>query len=172
MRGRNGPEPWPVEGYYIKEGVFKTIMKIITFAVLIWLYNTLSYAEDIPAPKDLWKALIAENIGYADRDIKMRATACVVRNRLAGGLNMGLVGLYRKDLPEFIEENCNFLKATTGRDYRQISREIVEEVFNNNIDCVNGATHYEDIFKYPVPYWAPDMIEVHRIGGVVFYKRR
>jgi len=148
-------------------------MRILSVAVCLWLYSALGYAYGAEAPPDeLWKALIAENIGYADRYVKMKATACVVRNRLRAGLKHGLVGMKRKDLDTFVEKNCDYVEALTGENYRIIAREIIEDVFSNNIDIVNGATHYEDLGVYPEPYWAPAMDIVHRLGTVVYYKEK
>jgi spore germination cell wall hydrolase CwlJ-like protein len=39
-------------------------------------------------------------------------------------------------------------------------------------DSVNGATHFENLRRYPLPYWAKDMDAVKRIGGDTYFKEK
>ncbi len=39
-------------------------------------------------------------------------------------------------------------------------------------DVTNGATHFENLTKYPMPYWAKDMDAVKRIGTDTYFKEK
>jgi len=112
-------------------------------------------------PKDLWKGLIAEAVGEGYDG--MYAVCCVYRNRLEKGMSLGCVGLKRKDLDEFVKRQ--------GKKYEYMAKEIIEEVFfNRNIDVTKGATHYENIEVFGVPYWVKNMEITTKIGDHTFYK--
>jgi hypothetical protein len=130
------------------------ITKLIFF---LWVGICFAY------PKDLWKGLIAEAVGEGYRG--MYAVACVYRNRIREGLPLGCVGLKRKDLESFV--------AKQGKKYEIMAKQIIEEVFEKNgKDITNGATHYENIERFGIPYWAKEMEVTCKIGNHTFYREK
>ena len=155
---------------------------LLTTAVLVSALGTpiMAYTQEcssyvdtktLPYDKDLWKGLIAECIGEPNREELMLYVACVVRNRLRKGMTHGLVGLKRKDLDEFVRQNVAYIRTKGGGDYEQKVKNIVEQVFQNErTDVTNGATHYENVSRYGLPYWSKNMKEVCKLKGHVFWK--
>ena len=138
----------------------KCLHKIILL-FLILSSNTFCLA-DIKAPPDLWKGVIGEAIGEGYNG--MYAVTCVYRNRINAGLPLGCVALKRKDLDNFV--------AREGKKSEIQAKEIVEKVFEENgKDISNGATHYEFIERYGIPYWAKGMKKTAKIGNHTFYKK-
>jgi len=117
----------------------------------------------IKIPENLWKGLIAEAVGEGKEG--MYAVACCVKNRLKRGLNHGLCGLKRKDLDIFVRKQ--------GVKYERLAKNIIEEVFKRDgQDVTKGATHYEAVEKYGLPYWAKDMQKTTKIGCHTFYREK
>lgn len=115
------------------------------------------WASETPA---IWKVLLAEAANQGE--IGLYAIACVIRNR--GGIN-GFAGAYRKDLDVF----CN----RQGERYIKMAKRIEVIVFKNNgKDITGGATHFENIQKFGIPYWAKKMDRVAIIGNHTFYRER
>ena len=131
-----------------------------------------SYAESqIKYPNNLWKGLIAESTNATYEE--WYAVACVVRNRLNSGLWHGLVGLKRTNLDSFVEKEVKYMKSRYGKDIEALTKSIIKEVFEQNgKDITKGATHYENIERYGIPYWAAKMTIVCKIGEHTFYKER
>lgn len=132
------------------------------FLVIMLLCVSSSIAMP-PIPNGLWKGLIAEDVsgGYQG----MYAVACCVRNRLDAGMNHGLCGLKRKDLDAFVNRQ--------PKKYHAMAKRIVIQVFEQNApDNTGGATHYEAIERYGLPYWTKNMIKTVRIGEHTFFKER
>jgi len=112
---------------------------------------------------NLWKGIIGEAVG--EGYCGMYAVACCYRNRLSKGMALGCVALKRKDLDEFVGKQGyrNELRA----------KAVMREVFElSGGDVTNGATHYENVEKYGLPYWAKNMGVVARIGCHTFFKKR
>lgn len=133
---------------------------IILVAVLI-LAPKISLAKT--PPENLWQGIIGEAVseGYEG----MYAVACVYRNRLAQGLPLGCVALKRKDLAVFV--------ARQGSRYEAMAQRIINLVFNEHgVDVTQGATHYENIERYGLPYWAKSMVITVKIGKHTFFKER
>ena len=151
----------------IEEGLGKTIATGLLGAGLLFNPVTPRQAEAKPVASqntqlsNLWKGLIGEDVsgGYEG----MYAVACVVKNRLAAGMNLGLVALKRPDLDTFVNKE--------PEKYHIMAKEIVKKVFEENgKDITNGATHYENIEKYGMPSWAKGMKVVAKIGEHTFFK--
>ncbi len=130
-----------------------TVLTGILIGVL--LVAGIARAEEVP----YWKVIMAEAVseGYDG----MYAVACVIRNR-GGGLR-GFYGAKRKDLDDFCKRQ--------GQRYivqaQAIERAIFEE---SSRDTTSGATHYEALERYGVPYWAGKMRETCKIGEHTFFK--
>lgn len=108
-----------------------------------------------------WKVIMAEAVseGYDG----MYAVACVIRNR-GGNLN-AFCGAKRKDLDDFCKRQ--------GVHYISLAKTIEKCVFEENgKDITLGATHFENVGTYGVPYWASEMRETVKIGGHIFYKEK
>ena len=125
------------------------------------VFNTINAEAGKPVPQGLWKGLIAEAVseGYDG----MFAVACCVRNRLRKGMNHGLCAMKRKNLDVFV--------AKQGVKYEEMAKEIVRKVFDENVpDITGGSTHYENVEKFGVPYWAKKMTKMIKIGCHTFYR--
>ncbi len=132
------------------------MVKTIILSFLLCLASLTSYAEP-----SVWKVLLAEasNQGYDG----MYAVACVIRNR-GGGLR-GFSGAKRKDLSVFCDRQ--------GRHAISQARNIEKRVFEQGApDSTNGATHFENIEAFGIPYWAPGMLVTVKIGDHTFFKER
>ena len=114
-------------------------------------------------PSNLWQGIMGEAVG--EKYQGMYDVACVYRNRLNKGMSLGCIALKRKDLAEFCERQ--------GEKYCEMAKEIIHKVFvENSPDTTFGATHYEAIEIYGVPYWAKDMVITAKRGEHTFYKER
>jgi hypothetical protein len=107
-----------------------------------------------PCPS-LWQGLIAEDT--TGNYQTYLAIASVVRNRLNAGLDHGLVALKRKNLDSFVNTNSRYMLNAKGIDIIDLSNKAIEEIFTNNRDFANGATHYEHTGVYTMPKWAKNM---------------
>lgn len=111
-------------------------------------------------PKNLWQGLIGEAV--SEGRTGMYAVACVYHNRLIKNMPLGCVALKRKDLSKFVERQ--------GKKYELMAKDIIRKVFIENApDITRGATHYENIERFGIPYWAKDMVRVCKIGNHTFY---
>ena len=132
---------------------------VMMMGILIWL-NLMTYAygkmnNEVP----YWQVIMAEAVseGYDG----MYAVACVIRNR-KGSLD-GFYGARRKDLVVFCEKQ--------GKKYIMEAKRIERYVFHeNSFDTTGGATHFENIEVFGVPYWAKKMRVTSKIGRHTFYK--
>jgi len=109
----------------------------------------------------MYQVIMAEAVseGYSG----MYAVACVIRNR--GGDLHGFCGAKRKDLSLF----CNRQGGKALSEARQIERIVFGE---NGPDSTGGATHFEAVERYGMPYWAKGMQVTTKIGQHTFFKRR
>ena len=129
--------------------------------IFILLIAASVQAGQTTSSPDLWKVIMAEAVseGYDG----MYGVACVIRNR--GGDLRGFAGTHRKDLDAFCDRQ--------GKRYIEMAKRIETIVFKNNgRDITNGATHFENIQKFGIPYWAKKMDRVAVIGSHTFYKER
>jgi len=91
----------------------------------------------------------------------MYAVACVIRNR--GGDLRGFCGGKRKDLDDFCKRQ--------GQRYILQAKKIERLVFEEDAcDTTGGATHFENLEAYGVPYWAKGMTITAKIGDHTFFK--
>jgi spore germination cell wall hydrolase CwlJ-like protein len=93
----------------------------------------------------------------------MYAVACVIRNR--GGDLHGFCGAKREDISLF----CNRQGREVVREAQQIEHVVFER---KGPDITKGATHFEAVEKYGVPYWIKDVQVTVKIGSHTFFKRR
>ncbi len=129
-------------------------MRIFIISILILLICRAACAEP-----PYWQVIMAEAVseGYQG----MYAVACVIRNR-GGDLN-GFCGAKRKDISQFCDRQ-------DGRFISQ-AREIERMVFEQSApDSTYGATHFENIEKYGMPWWARGMTITAKIGEHTFFK--
>ncbi len=127
---------------------------IIAFAIVLVIIANIAGAEP-----PYWQVIMAEAVseGYDG----MYAVACVIRNR---DYNLrGFAGAKRKDLADFCERN--------GQRYILQAKEIERLVFKEAAkDTTGGATHFEALERYGVPYWARSMQKTCKIGRHTFFK--
>lgn len=117
----------------------------------------------ISFPHGLWKGIIGEAIGEGYDG--MYAVASVYRNRQKAGLSRGCVACELEDLNEFVNKQ--------PKRYHKVAQGIVWDVFMwRKKDITGGATHYENIEQYGIPYWAKDMEITVKIGNHTFYKAK
>lgn len=131
---------------------------IVVIILVVYLF---AQAEIAP-PHNLWQGLIGEAVseGYSG----MYAVACVYKNRIEKNMPLGCVALKRKDLGAFIKGQ--------GVRYESMAKNIVRKVFVENApDITGGATHYEAIERYGLPWWAHNMVRTAKIGEHTFFKR-
>ena len=133
-------------------------MGICLIAVLVSGVNAFAYV----VPDNLWKGLLVEAGNQGKNG--MYRVACVVRNRLALGMNHGLCGLKRNDLDGFVRRE--------GRIKEKEAKEIVRKVFQERgEDVTNGATHFESI-DFREPRWAKKMVYLGQYKKHKFYKEK
>jgi len=136
---------------------------VLIIAILVGMGVCLCRAEESKPPVNMYKGLIGEAVGEGYNG--MLAVACVYRNRLRRGLTLGCVALKRKDLDEFVNRQ--------PKRYIRMAKKIVRLVFEEDCpDITNGATHYENIELYGIPWWAVDMKETTIIGRHTFMIER
>lgn len=139
----------------------KIALVIFMIGVLAVFFVGKACAKEIPS--NLWQGLIGEAVseGYNG----MYAVACVYRNRLERGLPLGCVALKRKDLNRFVFKQ--------GKKYTEYAKRIIEEVFYTyGKDITKGATHYENIEAFGVPWWTKGMKVTCKIGKHTFYREK
>ena len=72
------------------------------------------------------------------------------------------------------------LTANDGKDMNQYERNVFDKikrtvagVINGQIpDNTGGATHFENLEKYGVPYWAKEMDAVGRVGEHTYFREK
>jgi len=129
---------------------------------------------DFPLPDNLYMGIIAEDTS-GDYQIYL-SIASVIRNRFNNGLNSGLVALKRQNLGQFVGQEYAYALKIKKIDLIKLATKAIQEIFKNNKDYVNGATHYEHTGVYPAPYWAKNMQIVkvlypHTKKEIIFYKQ-
>jgi len=136
------------------------LIKISLFLSLLFL-SSCAYSSPLKEP--LWKGIEGEAVG--EGWIGMTAVAWVYKNRLAHNMPLGCCALHRKDLNQFISKQ--------GALNEKMAKKIYAQVFSGQIkDPTHGATYYENIEKYGVPYWAKNMVITAKIGHHTFFKTR
>lgn len=136
----------------------KRLIKV--FVCIGIILSDMANAFAYVVPDNLWKGIIAEASGEGRE--AMYRVACVVRNRLALGMNTGLCGLKRKDLDAFVKRE--------GKSKEFEARDIVREVFQERgEDKTNGATHFESV-DFREPKWAKKMVYLGQYKKHKFYK--
>ncbi len=140
------------------------LLTLILFSVLIQPARAKT-----PDIINLWKGLVAESTRATDREWLW--IACCVRNRIKCGMTIGLCGLRRPDLAEFIAHETNYAK-TKGKDIEKTTRDIVKLVFVDNCsDVTGGAVYYENIERYGKPRWYNGKKVTGKIGQHTFWRR-
>jgi len=139
------------------------IISVVIILAVLCLFLAYGKAQaQTPSPA-LWKGLLAEasSEGYSG----MYAVACVVRNRLNAGMDIGLVALKRRNLDDFVRRE--------GRKAEYLAKSVVREVFEENgFDTTRGATHYENIEAFGMPKWSRSMVRIVTIGRHTFFRER
>ena len=135
-------------------------MKITVIVLLIaMLLAGKAEARQPEYPRNLWMGLIGEASGDGERG--MMAVCCVIRNRLAMGMDIGLVAMKRRDLGQFCKKE--------GHSREIMAKRVVQEVFEQRVpDITYGAIYFEGD-QYPKPRWAYNKTVVARIGHHIFY---
>ena len=104
------------------------------------------------------KVLIAE--GASEGFDGLYAIACVMRNR-RWNLN-GFSGARRRNLDDFVRRQ--------PLQVRNDAQRIVHKVRRGTTDTTLGATHYENVEAFGVPWWAEGQDPVFKIGRHTFWK--
>ncbi len=147
---------------FIKHTDFWIWIGIILACLCLVASVVFPLAHATTPPDNLWKGLIGEAVSEGYKG--MTAVAYVYKNRIEQNLPLGCVALQRKDLDNFIKRH--------DKKYEIIAKQIINEVFySNNQDITNGATHYENIGAFGIPYWATNMKVTCKIGRHTFYKK-
>lgn len=131
----------------------------IHWFLIVWLAISIWPQQASAAQIPYWKVIMAEAVseGYEG----MYAVACVIRNR--GGDLRGFMGAKRPDLDDFVKRQ--------GQGFICMAKEIQKEVFERNgPDITQGATHFENIRRFSMPYWAEEMIVTCKINKHTFFK--
>jgi spore germination cell wall hydrolase CwlJ-like protein len=109
---------------------------------------------------NIWMAILAEACGEGRQG--MTAVACVFRNRINAGMDIGSSALKRKDLKKFIKAQ--------GEDIEIQAKAIAIRVFRGGEpDITNGALFFEST-DFKKPKWAKGKTEVFRCGKHIFYR--
>lgn len=140
-----------------RRGLYCPAIPVACVLLAILFISASSFAQSNPP---IWQVLMAEDVagGYKG----MYAVACVIRNR--GGDLHGFCGAKRKDLSVF----CSRQGGKAMREARQIERRVFEQ---DGPDITLGATHFEAVEKYGMPYWAKGMKVTVKIGEHTFFKK-
>jgi len=131
--------------------------------ILVGLLIIINSANATNIPKNLWKGIIGEAVSEGYKG--MYAVACVYKNRLDKGMPLGCYAMNKKNLNSFVRQQ--------GKRYEEIAKRIIWEIFiERKEDITEGATHYENVEKFGIPYWAKGMTKIKKIGCHTFYKKR
>jgi len=132
------------------------VMAVIALVLFVFFFVApKANAQNIPCPANLYQGIIAEDCS-GDYDDYL-VIASVVRNRLAKGMNIGLVAMKRKNLEQFVNKECSYALKVRGKDLIALATKSIAEVFNNNKDYAFGAIYYEHTGIYPIPSWMKKM---------------
>lgn len=104
------------------------------------------------------QTLVAEaaNQGYEG----MLAVGCVMRNR---GWNMRPFAASRRpDLAGWVDKQ--------PKRVREQARAILSQLRAGSADVTNGATHYENVEAFGLPYWAKGKQPVAKVGDHTFWR--
>lgn len=150
------------EGAMIKEYFTIRNMWWHLAGVAVMMMAIAAVAHGAQPPANLWQGLEGEAVSDGARG--MFAVACVVRNRLAAGMDTGLVALKRRNLGLWCAKN--------GVKYELLAKSIVKQVFQDGVpDVTGGATHYEAVERYGWPRWARGMVVTAHIGEHWYMKK-
>ena len=127
----------------------------LIFLVMGWMGRVKASEGGDKTSHPIWMGIIAEDTS-GDYQTYL-CIASVVRNRLAKGMNTGLVALKRKDLDDFIAEQYLYVLKTKNKDLQMIAQFAILKIFEEKLDYVNGATNYEHTRIYPVPSYTKNM---------------
>ena len=136
----------------IIKGVSMKTCYILIIAIIFCLVHCLAYADSIDQSSAV-RAIIGEasNQGYTG----MLAVSCAIRNR---GTLKGVYGLnaaHVSNEPQWVYDLA--LKAWLQSE---------------STDITGGATHWENVKAFGVPYWAGSMVQVYQYKDQVFYKEQ
>ena len=136
-------------------------MRILFSILVITLAILCAWAIPAWASPQYYQVLMAEAV--SEGELGMMAVACVIRNR--NGNLSGFYGAKRADLDDFCQRQ--------GKKWIDIAKKIEKNyIWGDMPDITFGATHYEAIEKYGIPYWAKDMVVTIKIGDHTFYKKK
>ena len=105
-------------------------------------------------PNNLWMGIVSEDT-RGDYQTYLAIASCV-RNRLAKGMNTGLIALKRQNLRQFVKENCDYMLKTKKIDLTKLATKAIQEVWQGK-DYAFGATNYEHTGHYPIPKYTKKM---------------
>lgn len=139
-------------------------MKKLLILLILFLFfpgTTESKKKEIA----IWKVLLAEAAGEGKEG--MKAVYCAMRNRanlekisIEKAFYKYCAGSRRKDLDRFVERQPKHL--------RKAAKKIAKGKLK---DIVGGATHFENVEKFGMPYWAKKMKITKKIGHHTFFKK-
>lgn len=156
-----GPTLFKVHRQFVK-----SLVTAVASLVLISTISFSAFAEKTisEAPPDLWKCVAGEAIGEGERG--MEAVAWVYKNRLDKKMKLGCVASKRKDLEKWLNKQ--------PRLALEKSKDIVDKVYSKvSKDPTDGATHYENVEAFGLPYWVKKdkMVITKKIGHHTFFKK-
>ena len=143
----------------------KKLIKVLIVLLLFTPFINNCYSLDVDQSiiNYLWKGVIGEAVG--EGEIGMYAVACVYRNRLKKGMSLGCIALNRKDLDKFVKQQ--------GTKWQKTAKKVIYKVFiYKGKDITGGATHYENVKAFGIPWWSKDMKITCIIGNHTFYREK
>lgn len=154
------------------EPVFRLGISILIFLSIIAI--AFSCFSETSVPEKLWLGVIAEagcNFRNPDFDKEITAIVFCVKNRLEKKLGLGLCAMKKKTFEISALRDLQYINSVSKKDYEKILKEIIQKVFSGEIeDITKGATHYENIEVFGVPYWAKKMTVTAKVGSHTFYR--
>ena len=139
----------------------KNNIGLIIIGIIIFLFvNIVLAGINID---EIWKSVLVEARG--EGKVGMYAVACVFRNRLNANMNLGSSLKNKERIRVIIKEE--------DKQGELIAKEVVQEVFiDNGEDITFGATHFENIEQFGIPYWYYDMNKTCKIGNHTFFREK
>lgn len=127
------------------------------------LLQKMIFAEDAAGGPEAWAAVGSTALNRL-RTGKFGKTLKAVIKGMSAAISTNSPQWQKADKGDF-----NFVER---RVYDKIGQ-IADGLVGGQIkDTVNGATHFENLRRYPMPYWAKDMDAVSRVGRHTYFKAK
>jgi len=110
-----------------------------------------------------------------------QGVANTMKNRLKSGkygntykdvINKSLSSVRKKSNQYKLSGNQDKMNQYELNVFNRIKQEVGRVVRDEVPDNTGGATHFENIQQYGVPYWAPEMDVIGQIGSHTYFKEK